>query len=74
MREDKKKLTFPAAVGFGFVTEISTVIVTITQPMTWDASAIITSELVSRTRVNTAYFITSITTVVICKHQFLTLR
>lgn len=59
--------TFPGTIGLGFITEVSTVIVTITGPVSWDASATRTSELIIQARVNTADLITAIPTVIIWK-------
>lgn len=60
-------LTLSGTIGLGFITKVSTVIVTITGPMAWDASATGTSELIIQARVNTANLITAVPTVVIWK-------
>lgn len=62
-----KLLTFFGTIDLGFITEVSTVIVTITGPMAWDTSATGASELVIKARVNTGNLITPIPTVIICK-------
>lgn len=62
-----KLLTFSGTIGLGFITEVSTVIVTITGPVAWDTSAIGTPELIIKARVNTANFITAVPTVIIWK-------
>lgn len=60
-----KLLTRFGAVDLCFITEVSTVIVTITGPMPRDTPATGTSELVIKARVNTAHLITPVPVVII---------
>lgn len=60
-----KLLTFFGTIDLGFITEVSTVVVTITGPMAWDTSATGTSELIIKAGVNTTNLIAPVSTVVI---------
>ena len=60
-----KLLTFSGTIDF--ITEVSTVIVTITGPMAWDTSATGTSELIIKAGLDTANLITPVPTVIIWK-------
>lgn len=62
--------TLVGTVGMSLITVVSTVIVTVTGPVFWDAAATVAFKLDTGTRVAAAGFIAVVATVVVCQTRF----